>query len=110
MKYKEIEVNYDFSYRDTTLQTRHKCLERSAANVYTPSNFRLFLYMLDKTCRCKVQKMLLRGSLFLHIRFINTIEKISNRVCLFSKIVLILNDYVCDLRSWVLKVSISCYF
>jgi hypothetical protein len=64
MTYREIEADFASSYGEVVLQTQHKCLERSATNLYTKAIFRLFRPMLERACRCKVERVSQSGSIF----------------------------------------------
>ncbi|XP_039684281.1 protein FAR1-RELATED SEQUENCE 5 [Medicago truncatula] len=48
LRYKEMQMDYVTSFGDTVLQTPHKCLERSVANLYTRSVFHMFRPMLER--------------------------------------------------------------
>jgi len=64
LRYKEIEMDYKSSYGETVLQTQYKCLERSAANLYTRSVFLMFRPMLERACCCKIEGKMRSGSIF----------------------------------------------
>ena len=67
LRYKEIECDYASSYGETVHQTEHKSLERSAASLYTRSVFMLFRPMLQRACRCKIEKRVKSGPIFTYI-------------------------------------------
>lgn len=67
MRYKEIECDYASSYGDTVLRTEHKSLERSVASLYTKSVFMLFRPMLQRACRCNIEKRVKRCPIFTYI-------------------------------------------
>lgn len=64
MRYREIEYDYASSFGETVLQTQHTCLERSATNLYTRSIFKLYRHVLERSCRCKVEVVVRKGSIF----------------------------------------------
>jgi hypothetical protein len=67
MRYKEIQADFSSSFGEVVLKTQHQQLESSASKLYTKEIFMLVRSVLERACRCKIERKSQRGSLFKYV-------------------------------------------